>query len=155
MEAVHLSSSSNREWGLRENDIGIAPDEAFTGAVPPGMLEDIRKFRHLRPSGEEIRFQAECLDALEQFLLSNTEPFIWAGLDPLEGDAKFHAGLVEGEERSRPYHCASAARFFVHRLKAASDSCRRIEESDIGNTPVRGGKRAVETLISLAGLIVA
>ena len=90
MKAVNLGAICNREGAPRQNDIGIAPDEAVAGTVPSGMLKDVAEFYHFGTRMEQHRLQTERLDALEQLPLRDVEPFARTRIDPLEGNARFH-----------------------------------------------------------------
>ncbi len=90
MKAVDLGAICNCKGAPRQNDIGIAPDEAVAGTATSGMLKDVAEFYHFGTRVEQHRLQTEGLDAIEQPLLSDTEPLARTRVDPLEGEARFH-----------------------------------------------------------------
>jgi hypothetical protein len=48
MEAQHLSPLSEGEWVLRQQDVGMAPDETPSDAILPRLPEDVGEFHHVR-----------------------------------------------------------------------------------------------------------
>ena len=98
MKPVDLRPVGNHKGASRQDNIGIAPDKAVAGAVPPGVPEDVAELCHVGAGRKEKRFQIKGQDALEQPSLSDAEPLVRTGADPLEGDARFDTGL----ERLKP-----------------------------------------------------
>ena len=58
VKAVDLGAIGNREGAPRQDDIGIAPDEAVGGTVASGMLKDVAEFYHFGTRVEKHRLQA-------------------------------------------------------------------------------------------------
>ena len=100
VKAVDLVAIGNRERVSRQDDIGIAPDEAVAGTVASGMLKDVAELYHFGTRVEKHRLQAQGLDALEKLPLCDVEPFFRARVNPLEGDAGLHSEPFKGTRAS-------------------------------------------------------
>ena len=90
MEADNLPPVLKNEGILGEQDVGMAPNKALARRVFPGKPENIRKLDHSRSGREKSGLQAKGPHAFEQILLSQPEPLVRAGINPLERDLPSH-----------------------------------------------------------------